>query len=219
MFSLRISLATYSNEYEIHFLNSCRWSRLLTFPNIRTLHKGVLTLRFIRAHEHRAIAMALPYVLEGLLDQSSSAQACAIAYNQWRLELQADSYQTQQVPLNHLHSSGLGSLETLKAMGTKLQQLMNSLNAEFIHLKKHSKNRKRKQAEGEDTDIFEDTDDARSQLSASSKAGHVGEGCDNEDNVYNNDNATDVAAKNDITGDVIFVSISIETNLHILYQS
>jgi hypothetical protein len=45
-------------------------------------------------------------------------------------------------------------------MGTKLQQLMNSLDAEFIHLKKHSKNRKRKQAEGEDTDIFEDTDDA-----------------------------------------------------------
>jgi hypothetical protein len=162
--------------------------------------------------------MALPYVLEGLLDQSSSAQACAIAYNQWRLELQADSYQTQQVPLNHLQSSGLGSLETLKSMGTKLQQLMNSLNAEFIHLKKHSNNRKRKQAEGDDTDIYEE-DDVRSQLSASSKAGHVQEGCDNDDNVYNNDNPTDVAEKNDITGDVIFVSISIETNLHILYHT
>ena len=168
-------------------------------------------MRYIRAHEHRAIAMALPYVIEGLLDQSSSAQACAIAYNEWRLELQADSYQRQQVPLNQLQSSGLGSLETLKAMGTKLQQLMNSLNAEFIHLKKHSKNRKRKQAEGEDTDIFED-DDARSHLSASSKAGHVEEGCDNDDNVYNNDNGTEIPEKNDITGDVMFVSISIETN-------
>ena len=172
-------------------------------------------MRYIRAHEHRAIAMALPYVLEGLLDQSSSAQACAIAYNEWRLELQADSYQRQQVPLNQLQSSGLGSLETLKAMGTKLQQLMNSLNAEFIHLKKHSKNRKRKQAEGEDTDIFESEDDARSQLSASSKAGHVEEGCDNDDNVYNNDNATEIPDKNDITGDELLVSISIETNLRI----
>ena len=96
-------------------------------------------------------------------------------------------------------------------MGTKLQQLMNSLNAEFIHLKNNSKNRKRKQAEGDETDIFED-DDAQSQISASSKAGHVEEGCDNDDNVYNNDNATEIPDKNDITGDVMFVSISIETN-------
>ena len=171
-------------------------------------------MRYIRAHEHRAIAMALPYVIEGLLDQSSSAQACAIAYNEWRLELQADSYQMQQVPPNHLESSGLGSLETLKAMGTKLQQLMNSLNAEFIHLKKNSQNRKRKQAEGDETDIFEE-DDAQSQISASSKAGHVEVGCDNDDNVYNNDNGAEIPEKNDITGDELFVSISTETNLHI----
>ena len=158
--------------------------------------------------------MALPYVIEGLLDQSSSAQACAIAYNEWRLELQADSYQMQHVPPNHLESSGLGSLETLKAMGTKLQQLMNSLNAEFIHLKKKSQNRKRKQAEGDETDIFED-DDAQSQISASSKAGHVEVGCDNDDNVYNNDNGAEIPEKNDITGNELFVSISTETNLHI----
>ena len=159
-----------------------RWSQLLRFPGVRVLHKGVLTLKYIRAHEHRCIAMGLPYVLEGLIP-GSVAQQCSVAYNEWRLELNAEVY--QKATLTRANAmSGLGSLTTLAAMGGKLQRLMNQLNAEVNELKRQSK-RKR--------------DDHGASASEQSDKGDE-DGCNEEDMVYTRSGNAVIPENDDIHG-------------------
>ena len=159
-----------------------RWSQLLRFPGVRVLHKGVLTLKYIRAHEHRAIAMGLPYVLEGLLP-GSVAQECSVAYNEWRLELNAEVY--QKAALTRANAmSGHGSLTTLAAMGGTLQRLMNQLNAEVNELKRQSK-RKR--------------DDHGASASEHSDKGDD-DGCNDDDRVYAESGNTIYPENDDIHG-------------------
>ena len=113
-----------------NFFNTClqypsRWTSLLSYPGLRTLNKGVLQLKYIRAHEHRAIAIGLPYVLEGLLPDSV-AQECTLVYNQWRMELGGESFQ-MQAPTTASERRGICSVHKLAKLGSELQRLMNLL--------------------------------------------------------------------------------------------
>ena len=92
-------------------------------------------MRFVRANEHRAIAIGLPYVLEGLLP-STCAQECALAYSNWRLELASAEYQKARIQQSHA-LAGVASLDVLAELGSTLQLKMNALNAEVNALKRH----------------------------------------------------------------------------------
>jgi hypothetical protein len=162
-----------------------RWSQLLRFPGVRVLHKGVLTLKYIRAHEHRAIAMGLPYVLEGLLP-GSVAQQCSVAYNEWRLELNAEVYQKPSLTRANA-MSGMGSLTSLAAMGRKLQRLMNQLNAEVNELKRQSK-RKREDHGASASEHSDKGDD---------------DGCNDEDRVYTQRGSAVIPENDDIHGNCV----------------
>jgi hypothetical protein len=166
------------------------WVRLLMFPGVRILHKGVMTLRFIRANEHRAIAIGLPYVLEGLLP-TTTAQECALAYNNWRLELSSAVYRKSAIRRGQ-EMTGVSSLETLAALGTMLQAAMNALNAEVNSFKRQH--------------VLGDEDDTQSVVSGSSRHPRDVDvdilACPEEDNIYATSNQrehTDSAADK-ITG-------------------
>ena len=142
------------------------------FPGVRILHKGVLTLRFIRANEHRAIAIGLPYVLEGLLP-TTRAQECALAYNNWRLELSSSVYQKPSVQRAQA-LSGIASMDTLSVLGSTLQTAMNALNAEVNSCKRQQILRR-----------DDDNDSVRSGTSQHARDMEVDPfACADEDDVY-----------------------------------
>ena len=120
----------------------------------------------MRANEHRAIAIGLPYVLEGLL-QSTCAQECALAYSNWRLELASAEYQKRRIQRSQA-LTGVASLDVLAELGSKLQLKMNALNAEVNALKRHVSTA---DAQAEDDD--DDRRSVRDQLE-----------CNDDDNVY-----------------------------------
>ena len=135
-------------------------------------------MRFVRANEHRAIAIGLPYVLEGLLP-STCAQECALAYSNWRLELASAEYQKARIQQSHA-LAGVASLDVLAELGSTLQLKMNALNAEVNALKRHVTT----------ADAEDEEDDRRSVASGASSA-QWGNGvrgnqpeCNDDDNVY-----------------------------------
>ena len=162
------------------------------FPGVRVLHKGVMTLRFIRANEHRAIAVGLPYVLEGLLP-TKTAQECALAYNNWRLELSCAVYKKTAIRRGQ-EMTGIGSMETLATLGTTLQAAMNDLNAEVNSFKRQH--------------AFGDEDDTETVASGSSRQQRDVEvdllACADEDNIYSTSNQRQLtdSAQDKITGEV-----------------
>ena len=166
---------------------------MLRWPGVRRLNKGVLTLKFVRAHEHRAIAMALPYVLEGLVSQDSVAQDCAIAYSEWRLELASESYVKSGSP--SASQSCHASLETINKLGSNLQRLMNKLNAELACLRRAWLASAARDGEH----CIDEDSDRGSSFSAERRQG--GDSCDDDDNVYRNKAAAvDVPVNDDIHG-------------------
>ena len=168
---------------------------MLRWPGVRRLNKGVLTLKYVRAHEHRAIAMALPYVLEGLVSQDSVAQDCAIAYSAWRLELASESYVKSGSP--SASQSCHASLETINKLGSNLQRLMNKLNAELASLRRARLEKAARDCA--DCIADEDSDDQGSSFSGDRRPAR--ESCDDDDNVYrNNAAAVDVPVNDDIHG-------------------
>ena len=66
---------------------------------------------------------------------TTRAQECALAYNNWRLELSSSVYQK---PSEHRAQalSGVASMDTLSALGSTLQTAMNALNAEVNSCKR-----------------------------------------------------------------------------------
>ena len=116
----------YRNIYPLSLQHPCRWTSLLSYPGLRTLNKGVLQLKYIRAHEHRAIAIGLPYVLDQGLLPDSIAQECTLVYNEWRMELGGDSFQ-MQAPTTASERRGTSSVHKLAKLGSELQRLMNLL--------------------------------------------------------------------------------------------
>jgi hypothetical protein len=154
------------------------------------MHKGVLTLRFIRANEHRAIAIGLPYVLEGLLP-TKNAQECALVYNNWRLELSSAVYKKSPVQRGQA-MAGVSSMETLGVLGATLQAAMNALNAEVKMFNRQSANG--------------DEDDTETVASGSSRQPRDMDvdvlACSAEDNVYatSNQREQSISADDKITG-------------------
>ena len=70
-------------------LNNSHFLKVLSFASIQGLqnfHGGVLNLKFVRAFEHRSMAVGLPYVLHGLLNDDLAEQ-CSLAYLTWRMLL------------------------------------------------------------------------------------------------------------------------------------
>ena len=66
---------------------------------------------------------------------TTRAQECALAYNNWRLELSSSVYQKPSVHRAQA-LSGVASMDTLSALGSTLQTAMNALNAEVNSCKR-----------------------------------------------------------------------------------
>jgi hypothetical protein len=112
-------------SWHILILFFCRWSRLHRFKGFKIFHGGVLTLKFVRAFEHRSMAVGLPYILHGLVS-NDLAEQCAIAYLHWRMLLDNVRF-CEGVLLDGDAVNGLGSIQDLRLAGSQLQNLMNDL--------------------------------------------------------------------------------------------
>ena len=95
---------------------------LLKFPNYRIFSTGVLNLKMIRAYQHRCMAIGLPYVLNGLLDDGQYLKS-AIQYCHWRCLLQSSRYR-QSRPSSGDCGAGVASLYDLRVAGENLQAMM-----------------------------------------------------------------------------------------------
>ena len=98
---------------------------LLKFPNYRIFSTGVLNLKMIRAYQHRCMAIGLPYVLNGLLDDSQYLKS-AIQYCHWRSLLQSARFR-QSRPSTGDSGAGVASLHDLRVAGETLQVMMCQL--------------------------------------------------------------------------------------------
>jgi hypothetical protein len=102
-----------------------RWGELLRFPGYRIFSTGVLNLKMIRAHQHRCMAIGLPFVLNGLLEDGNFLLT-AIEYCHWRALLQCTIFRGCR-PCNGDSTRGIGSLSDLTAAGARLQRMMLTL--------------------------------------------------------------------------------------------
>ncbi len=89
-----------------------RWQSLPKFPGLRRFESGIYDLKFLKGFEHRSIAVALPFVIHGLL--CPDAVKAAISYLKWR-------------QLLALHSYAGDDLQRLRECGCELQSSMNKL--------------------------------------------------------------------------------------------
>lgn len=78
--------------------------------------RGVSKLAFLRAYEHRSIAVSLPFVLHGLALGNDAAIKCAVAYLQFRILLEASGYDSD-------------SLQEMTEYAQALQASMHCLSA------------------------------------------------------------------------------------------
>ena len=108
--------------YHIHYR---RWGELLRFPGYRIFSTGVLNLKMIRAHQRRCMAIGLPFVLNGLLEDNNFVLT-AIEYCHWRALLQCTNFRGGR-PCAGDSTQGIGSLSDLTAAGARLQRMMLSL--------------------------------------------------------------------------------------------
>ena len=95
---------------------------VLEFENIQG---GVMELHHVRAHEHRSMAVVLPFIVHGVLDNTTLGEQCAVSYVQWRHALDKHSYEESA----DASDSDVGSLSDVKRLGSVLQSNMNSLKA------------------------------------------------------------------------------------------
>jgi hypothetical protein len=61
-----------------------RWRETCNFPGLKSFRQGVSDLKFVKAFEHRAMSLQLPFVLHGLLDDNCALRA-SIAYLESRI--------------------------------------------------------------------------------------------------------------------------------------
>ena len=109
----------------ILFLTCCRWAQLFKLPNYRIFKTGVLNLKMVRAYQHRCMAIGLPYVLNGLL-QNQDFLIASIQYVHWRSLLQSARFKESR-PSEGDATYGICSLSELQASGTRLQKVMLTL--------------------------------------------------------------------------------------------
>ncbi len=94
-----------------------RWSELGRVPDLKVFARGVSDLAFVTASEHRAMAMSLPFVLNGLLKDERSLIA-SMTYLRWRHALSSLSFDRDD-------------LRNLEDLGRTLQSDMQSLANEL----------------------------------------------------------------------------------------
>jgi hypothetical protein len=102
-----------------------RWAKFSSFPNFRIFHGGVLNLKMVRAYQHRCMAIALPYVLNGLLENQNFLLA-SCQYVHWRSLLQSARFKESK-PSEGDATYGICSLSELQSSGIRLQKLMLAL--------------------------------------------------------------------------------------------
>ena len=96
------------------------------FKGFKLFPGGIINLKFVRAFEHRSMAVGLPYVLHGLV-ADDIAEKCSIAYLHWRMIL--DNVIFCEQPLSDGDRvQGFGSANELLKAGIELQRLMNELH-------------------------------------------------------------------------------------------
>ena len=105
---------------------SCRWGLLLPFFNFRTFQGGIMHRSYVRAYEHRSMAVALPFVMHRLVPGEGGllGEECAISFILWRNALDKHDYVEHDGPTTHVNVT---SLETVERLGRKLQVDMNAL--------------------------------------------------------------------------------------------
>ena len=81
---------------------------------------------YVRAYEHRSMAVALPFVMHRLVPGEGGilGENCAISFIMWRNALDKLDYVEQDAPTSHVNVT---SLETVERLGRKLQVDMNAL--------------------------------------------------------------------------------------------
>ena len=83
-------------------------------------------MKFVRAFEHRSMAVRLPYVLHGLVTEDLAEQ-CSVAYLTWRMLLDNVLFCEDALDPGD-NVNGFGSVQELGIAGRELQRLMNQLN-------------------------------------------------------------------------------------------
>ena len=81
---------------------------------------------YVRAYEHRSMAVALPFVMHRLVPGEGGilGENCAISFIMWRNALDKLDYVEHDAPTSHVNVT---SLETVERLGRKLQVDMNAL--------------------------------------------------------------------------------------------
>jgi hypothetical protein len=105
--------------------NQIRWARLLPYPGLRRFPNGVLKVKMLRAYHHRAIAIGLPFVLNGLFDDDMYLK-CAMSYCHWRSMLQ-DHHFLFGRRSRTAATSQVSTLRELEEGGKGLQSYMNGI--------------------------------------------------------------------------------------------
>ena len=105
-----------------------RWSHVLPFSNLRMFKGGVMDLHYVRAHEHRSMAVVLPYIMHGLIDYTDLGEKCAVSYVLWRLALDKNTFEEVADGTD----SDVGSLIDVGRLGSELQSNMNCLKAYLV---------------------------------------------------------------------------------------
>jgi len=81
---------------------------------------------YVRAYEHRSMAVALPFVMHRLVPGEGGrlGEECAVSFILWRDALDKHDYVELDTPSGHPNVS---SLESIEQLGRKLQIDMNAL--------------------------------------------------------------------------------------------
>ena len=82
-------------------------------------------MKFVRAFEHRSMAVGLPYVLHGLVS-NDLAEQCSISYLNWRMMIDNVLF-CEGAMSDTSKVNGFGSVDELRLAGHDLQRLMNDL--------------------------------------------------------------------------------------------
>ena len=102
-----------------------RWDLLLPYPGLRRFPNGTLKTKMLRAYHHRALAIGVPFVLNGLFEDTIFLQ-CAMSYCHWRCLLQDHEFvmdrQSKSSAMRHMTS-----LKEVHDAGHDLQSYMNAI--------------------------------------------------------------------------------------------
>jgi len=107
-----------------------RWGKLIPFHGLRIFPGGVMDLAYVKAFEHRSMAVGLPYVLHNLVPTTDLGERLAVSYATWRKTI--DHYEFSDAYKSYNSSNVRPTLEQVEIMGRQLQVHMNELK-QWLH--------------------------------------------------------------------------------------